>query len=47
MGLMDAFKRMRMKDPIDVDARVVSVSEPPHATHGTAVEREKARILGS
>ena len=37
MGLMDAFKSIRMKDPVDLDARVVSVSEPPHATHGTAV----------
>jgi hypothetical protein len=37
MGLMDAFKSMRMKDPVDLDAQVVSVSEPPHATHGTAV----------
>lgn len=37
MGLMDAFRSIRMKDPVDVDARVVSVSEPPHATHGTAV----------
>jgi hypothetical protein len=50
MGLMDTFKSTRMKDPVDVSARVVSVSEPPHATHGTAVMnlvvREKARILG-
>lgn len=37
MGLMDAFKSIRMRDPVDLDAQVVSVSEPPHATHGTAV----------
>ena len=28
---------MRIKDPVDLMAQVVSVSEPPHATHGTAV----------
>lgn len=38
MGLMDAFKGMRIKDPVDVTAQVVSVSRAPHAaTHGTAV----------
>jgi hypothetical protein len=37
MGLRDAFRSMRMKDPVDCDAQVVSVSEAPHATHGTAV----------
>lgn len=37
MGLMDAFKGMRISDPVDVDAQVVSVSRAPHATHGTAV----------
>lgn len=34
---MDAFRSIRMKDPVDIDVQVVSVSEPPHATHGTAV----------
>jgi Short C-terminal domain len=38
MGLMDAFKSMRMKDPIDVDAQVVSVTDAPDgATHGSCV----------
>jgi Short C-terminal domain len=27
---------MRMKEPVDVMAQVISVSEAPHATHGTA-----------
>jgi Short C-terminal domain len=46
MGLMDAFKSMRMKDPVDVDAQVVSVSEPPHATHGTAVMNLVVQLPG-
>jgi Short C-terminal domain len=38
MGLMDAFKSMRMKDPVDVDAQVVSVTDAPDgATHGSCV----------
>jgi hypothetical protein len=46
MGLMDAFKSMRMKDPVDVVAQVVSVSEPPHATHGTAVMNLVVQLPG-
>jgi Short C-terminal domain len=46
MGLRDAFKSMRMKDPVDIDAQVVSVSEPPHATHGTAVMNLVVQIPG-
>ena len=39
MGFKDAFRSMRMKDPVDVVAQVVSVSAAPTegATHGTAV----------
>jgi Short C-terminal domain len=38
MGLMDAFKSMRMKDPVDIDAQVVSVTDAPDgATHGSCV----------
>jgi hypothetical protein len=46
MGLRDAFRSMRMKDPIDLDAQVVSVSEPPHATHGTAVMNLVVQLPG-
>jgi hypothetical protein len=46
MGLMDAFKSMRMKDPVDVVAQVVSVGEPPHATHGTAVMNLVVQLPG-
>jgi Short C-terminal domain len=46
MGLMDAFKSMRMKEPVDVMAQVVSVSEPPHATHGTAVMNLVVQLPG-
>jgi hypothetical protein len=38
MGLRDAFKSMRMKDPVDLDAQVVSVTDAPDgATHGSCV----------
>jgi hypothetical protein len=39
VGFKDAFRSMRMKDPVDVMAQVVSVSAAPTegATHGTAV----------
>lgn len=39
MGFKDAFRSMRMKDPVDVVAQVVSVTAAPTegATHGTAV----------
>jgi hypothetical protein len=46
MGLRDAFKSMRMKDPVDLDAQVVSVSEAPHATHGTAVMNLVVQLPG-
>jgi hypothetical protein len=47
MGLMDAFKSMRLKDPVDLMAQVVSVSEPPHATHGTAVMNLVVQLPGA
>jgi Short C-terminal domain len=39
VGFKDAFRSMRMKDPVDVMAQVVSVTAAPTegATHGTAV----------
>jgi hypothetical protein len=43
---MDAFKSMRMKDPVDVIAQVVAVSEPPHATDGTAVMNLVVQLPG-
>jgi hypothetical protein len=46
MGLRDAFKSIRMKDPVDVTAQVVSVSEPPHATHGTAIMNLVVQLPG-
>ena len=37
MGLMDAFKSMRMKDPVDVMAQCVSTTAAPEsASHGNA-----------
>lgn len=47
MGLMDAFKSMRMKDPVDVTAQVVSSSgAPDNATHGTAVMNLVVQLPG-
>ena len=47
MGLMDAFRSMRMKDPIDVDAQVVSTTAAPDgATHGTAVMNLVVQLPG-
>jgi Short C-terminal domain len=46
MGFRDALRSRRMKDPIDVDAQVVSVSEAPHATHGTAIMNLVVQLPG-
>jgi Short C-terminal domain len=47
MGLMDAFKSMRMKDPVDGTAEVVSTTAAPDgATHGSAVMQLVVQVEG-